>query len=265
MNNEMNFSPMTRLCHNIIKTCQAQNNRAGSIYGTGSTGVAGNTGNTGSTGFHDTLVEKSEGVSDTRNMNGVLVEDMSMEEYKQYIYDRIGALPVHPSNMQDSISVHISDAGFEAMKNDPEYEKWVLDSIKANFQYPDPWSGVSGGKFTVFYFGATKEESRSESWRMGFRNGDGNKLFNEKSEDSFWERRARRRKQLKKELEEMQEKKAIAKQMAKSQYFAELAAIKPEDGKASEPMNYDMLAMQIFSTFKTNIILESLRGKKADK
>lgn len=264
MDNTMNFSAMTRFCHNILKTYQTQNNKTGSAYGADNAS------------FHDKLVEqstdgksgKSEGISDTRSMNGILVEDMSMEEYKSYIYDRIESLPVDSSNMQDSVSVHISDEGFEAMKNDPEYEKWVLDTLKFNFQNPDPWSGVSGGKFVIFHFGATKEECRTEIWRLGFRSGNGYRQFNEKSEDSFWERRAKRRKQLKEELDKMQEKKAIAKQMAKSQYFAELAAVKQTENetgkKIGEPINPDMLAMQIFSSFKTNIILESLRGKKAD-
>ncbi len=264
MDKTMNFSTMTRFCHNILKTYQAQSNRAGNAY------------DADSVSFHDKLTEKSideqsgksEVISDTRSMNGVLVEDMSMEEYKRYIYDRIGSLPVDSSNMQDSISVHISDEGFAAMKSDPEYEKWVLDTLKFNFQNPDPWSGVSGGKFIIFHFGATKEDCRTEVWRLGFRGGNGYKQFNEKSEDSFWERRAKRRKLLKEELDKMQEKKAIAKQMAKSQYFAELAAMEQTENetgnKIGEPMNPDMLAMQIFSTFKTNILLESLRGKKAD-
>ncbi len=39
----------------------------------------------------------------------VLAAEMTMEEYQAYIYDRISQLPVHPSNMQDSVSVQISE------------------------------------------------------------------------------------------------------------------------------------------------------------
>lgn len=229
MANSMTFSSVARFCQNIVKTYEAQSGRAGG------------------SGFSDKMAQKS------------------LEEYKKYIRDRIGAMPIHPSNMTDSISVHITDAGFTAMMNDSEYEKWVLDTLKKNFQNPDEWSGVSGAKYMVFHFGESKEELRVESWRMGFRSGNEYKPFNSKGEDSFWERRAKRKKQLKKELDEMQEKKAVSKQIAKSRYYAELGAIQqdgPGEDKTAEPVNYDMLAMQIFSTFKTNIILESLRGKK---
>lgn len=223
----MNFSYMTRLCHTMLKTSQVQNKQ------------------TGSAEFYDKLAEKT-----------------SMAEYKLYIYDKIASLPVHSSNMMDSVSVQISDAGWEAMKNDPEYEKWVLDCLRTNFQCPDPWSGVCGGKFAVFYFGATKEESHGESWRLGFRNGNGQKLFNEKAQDSFWERRQKRRKEWLAQLDELEEKKALSKRMARSQYFMELSSIKPLLGESKESVNCDMLAMQIFSSFKANILLGSFRAKK---
>lgn len=223
MNNTMNFSYMTRVCHAVLQTCQTQSRP------------------TGSAGFHDQL----------------------MERYKLAIYDKIAALPVHSSNLSDSVSVQITDEGFEAMMKDPEYEQWVLDTLRANFQYPDPWSGISGGKFMIFHFGATREECRTESWRMGFRNGSGQKLFNEKAKDSFWERRKKRRQELMEQLDELEEKKAIAKRMAKSQYNAEVSAIKQGSNISSEPVNCDRLAMQIFSSFKANILLGSfMNGRK---
>ncbi|MCM1251449.1 MAG: hypothetical protein NC321_01390 [Clostridium sp.] len=224
MNNMMNFSYMTRLCHSMVKTSQVQSGQADGV------------------GFYDKLVEKAE--------------------YKQYIYDKIASLPVHSSNMQDSVAVQISDAGLEAMRNNPAYEKWVLDTIKANFQCPDPWSGVCGGKFVVLYFGATKEESHGECWQMGFRNGSGQKLFNEKAKESFWERRQKRRKEWLAQLEELEEKKALSKRMARSRYFMELSSIKPLFGESKEPLNCDMLAMQIFSSFKANILLGNFHAKK---
>ena len=124
----------------------------------------------------------------TGEITGSITQGMSMDEYKQYIYDRISRLTVHASNMQDITTVDISDAGFDAMKNDPEYEKWVLDTLKTNFMYSDPWSGIYGGKYNVFKFGATREECSMDSWRMG----DGKDSFKPlgDKEESFWERRA---------------------------------------------------------------------------
>ena len=196
MDNTMHFSYMTRYCDTLLKAYQTQSNRTSGITGTD---------------FYDKLVEKGEEAESVLNTKA-----MSMAEYKLYIYDKIGALPVHSSNMQDSISVHISDEGFEAMKNDPEYERWVLDCLKTNFRTPDPWSNMCGGKFVIFHFGATKEECHVESWRLGFRNGNGRKIFEEKSKDSFWDRRKKKREELLAMLEELEEKKALAKRMARS-------------------------------------------------
>ncbi|MCM1144514.1 MAG: hypothetical protein NC318_09505 [Blautia sp.] len=231
MDYTMNFSAMTRLCHNLIKSSQTQQSA------------------TGATAFYEKLQEKSR--------------ETSLEEYKQYLYDKIESLSLHESNSQDSIAVHITDAGLEAMRNDPEYEKWVLDTLRANFRCSDPWSGIYGGKFSVFYFGATKEEYRGESWRMGFQNGREQTLFREKSEDSFWERRRRRRKELLEQQKELDEKKAIAMRMAKSEYYVQLSRIQAEKNPSAEPENYNRLAMEIFSSFKSNILLNPFHGKKA--
>lgn len=248
MDNMMHFSYMTRYCDTLLKNYQAQSSR-----------VSGMTG----TDFYDKLVEKGEEGKETESV--LNTKAMSMAEYKVYLYDRIGALPVHSSNMQDSISVHISDEGFEAMKNDPEYERWVLDCLKTNFRTPDPWSNMCGGKFVIFHFGATKEECHVESWRLGFRNGNGRKIFDKKSKDSFWDRRKKKREELLEMLEELEEKKALSKRMARSEYFMELASVKPmlEEGEQKEPLNCDRLAMQIFSSFKANILLQSFQSKKS--
>lgn len=247
MSNAMHFSYMTRICHTMLKTCQAQNKRKDGAS------------------FTDALDGKSTGKIETgsavKPREQLMTADMSIEEYKQYIYDRIASLPMHESNMLDSVSVKITEEGFEAMKNDPEYEQWVLDSLQSNFNYPDVWSSVCGGKFCVFYFGATKEESHGESWRLGFRNGEGRKAFDEKSKESFWERRQKRREEWLEQLEELADKKALSKRMAQSEFFLKSAAVKPTEAGSRNAVNTDMLAMQIFSSFKANIMLESFQGK----
>lgn len=125
---------------------------------------------------------------------GVSVEEMSMEEYKSYIYDQISMIRQHPSQWGDSIAINISDAGFEAMKNDKEYETWVLDTLKQNFAARDPWSGICGGKYVVHFFGATKEEYHGHSWYPEYVGGNGTALFQENSRDSFWKKRGDRQK-----------------------------------------------------------------------
>lgn len=163
----------------------------------------------------DTILKKMNGASDvneaseTAYTRKVSTQDMTMEEYKSYIYDKISQLPMNPSNMQDSVSIHISEAGFEAMKDDPEYEKWVLDGLEKDFMTYNPWSATCGGCYCVHYFGASPAEYHGESWYAGYQNGNGKSLYSGKSENSFWERRAENQKRLEKQIKKQQEKKRL--------------------------------------------------------
>lgn len=131
-------------------------------------------------------------VSEAYYTERISTQDMTMEEYKEYISDRLSRIPMHPSQMQNSVAIHISDAGFEAMKNDPEYEEWVMEWLGKDFAFQDPWSGICGGHYVVHYIGATKEEYRGQSWYPAYQNGSGESLFNQKAKGSFWERRLKR-------------------------------------------------------------------------
>lgn len=163
----------------------------------------------------DTILEKMNSASDveetseTAYIGKVSTQDMTMEEYKAYIHDKISQLPMSPSHMMDSIAIHISEAGFEAMKNDPEYEKWVLDKLGKDFMTNNPWSAICGGGYTVHYIGASPEEYRGEGWYAGYQNGNGKSLYSKKAENSFWERRAENQKRLEKQLKKQQEKKRL--------------------------------------------------------
>lgn len=140
-------------------------------------------------------------------------DNMSLDEYKQYIYEKISRIPMHPSQMMRSVCVHISDAGFEAMKKDPEYEKWVLDVLRKDFSYQDPWADVAGESFAVHRFGATRQEYRGDSWYLGFRGGKGGILFDEEAEESFWEKRCKRFKKYMKQCQEAAKEKQIQKRV----------------------------------------------------
>ena len=178
----------------------------------------------------------SQSVSQTWNVAAVSTEDMTMEEYKKYIYGKISQMTMNPSRMQDTISIHISEAGFEAMKKAPEYEKWVLDYMQKDFNCYNPWAAASGGCYCVKYIGATKEEYRGESWYAGFQNGKGKSIYDEKSQDSFWERRAERKQRLEEQYEELLEKKALARKLAQEQYNKELLTRKTENSQLQQQM-----------------------------
>lgn len=168
----------------------------------------------------DTVLEKMNEMSGLEETSGtaytkkVSTQDMTMEEYKSYIYDKISQLPMNSSRMQDSISINISETGFEAMKNDPEYEKWVLGYLEKDFMAYNPWSSACGGTYCVKYIGASPEEYRGESWYAGYKNGNGKSLYNGKSESSFWERRVENQKRIEKQIKKQQEKKRLQEEAA---------------------------------------------------
>lgn len=162
---------------------------------------------------------KNEGTAEKETVS---TKEMTLEEYKSYINDRISEFPLNPSRRYDVISISISDAGFEAMKNDPEYEAWVLDSIRQDFAVYNPWSSYCGGNYCIKSYGATKEEYRSETWSMGLQNGRRKSLL-ERREDK---EEARRRLEKKKRLQKLQRKQQEQKRLQRRAF--EKAVVKSQ-------------------------------------
>lgn len=201
VNNQFFVNSMTRTYNRYLQS---------QIAGSGTKGVMG---------FKD-VVASLDGNSD---ISATSTKDMTLAEYKQYIYNQISQIPMHPSQALRSVSIHISDEGFAAMQKDPEYEKWVLDVLKYDFSYHDPWSDVCGGSFAVHHFGATKEEYHGEGWYTGFQNGRGRAIYEKESEESFWDKRIKRHKKYMKICQEAAQKEKIMERV-----FEE-AAIRRQD------------------------------------
>ena len=176
MSNAIHLSYLTRLSANLLRNSVTQHPTAQG---------------------HDFLsMATQNNVEQTPPANTVPeTADMSLEAYKQYIEDKISRLPMSASSQMQSISVQITDEGFEAMKNDPEYEAWVLDTLAQNFRFQNPWTAMCGGGYVVHHFGATKEQYHGESWYPGYMGGQGAALYDKKSEGGFWERRMERHKE----------------------------------------------------------------------
>ena len=111
--------------------------------------------------MEDAASEGAQGVGESDGVERIYsTTDMTMEEYKQYIYDKIIRMPVNYSQIQDAVSIMISEEGFAAMKADPEYEKWVLDTIRHDLAAFYPWGTMGESTYRSHYFGATKKEYR---------------------------------------------------------------------------------------------------------
>ena len=119
-------------------------------------------------------------------------EDMTMEEYKSYIGGIIDSIPLDGSHIKDDITINITDEGWETMKDDPQYESWLLGHTKENLTFHNPWASFSvfDGTYFVDNFGASIEEHHGVG--IGKSSAYGKSIFDKGSEDSFWTKREKR-------------------------------------------------------------------------
>ena len=98
-------------------------------------------------------------------VSGVNTEEMSMDEYKEYIAGILDKIPFDASHPYDEEVTYISDEGWEQMKNDPDYEAWVLGYTVENRAVKNPFAGMGDkGVYCIEHFGATIEEHHGEGY-----------------------------------------------------------------------------------------------------
>ena len=156
--------------------------------------------------------------------------DMTMDEYKAYLEEKIAAIPFHQNRLNDEEAFVITDAGWERLKNDPEYEKWLLDGLaEGRSSYPPLLALDPGGLYCVHYIGATKEEYRGVSWSKDYGFGSAAKsrsVFEEKSKNSQMRMRAQKKKQMAEAEEKYYAQKRMLEKMSE-----QLAAIRTARAK----------------------------------
>ena len=98
-------------------------------------------------------------------VSGVNTDEMSMDEYKDYIADILGKIPFDASHPYDEEVTYISDEGWQQMKNDPDYEAWVLGYTVENRAVKNPFVGMGDkGVYCIEHFGASIEEHHGEGY-----------------------------------------------------------------------------------------------------
>ena len=158
--------------------------------------------------------------------------DMTMDEYKAYLSEKLAAIPWHPNRCNDEESFVITDAGWERLKNDPEYEKWLLDGIAiGRSSYPPLLALDPGGLYCVHHIGANEEEYHGTSWSKQYGFGSAEKsrsVFEEKSKDSQMQMRAKKRK-----LQAEADEKYYAQKRLLEKMSEQLAAIRTARARQS--------------------------------
>ena len=135
-------------------------------------------------------------------------QEMSLDDYKDYIEGELQNIPRNFTRYRDDVTIVISDAGFEAMQNDSDYEAWVLDSVREELSFPDYLCAYPGtyGRYDVMEFGANKEDFRGHM--SAIHKNDSRHV----EEETYWERRLKRLKaRLKAEQELFQQEMILQK------------------------------------------------------
>ena len=162
-------------------------------------------------------------VTETKSTAG-----MTMEEYQEYIWEKIDTFPFHPTRPFDEQAIKISDKCWERMKNDSEYEDKMMNIIKDGRQYPDPFFGMgSAGAYEVLDFDGG-EGCCSHTWSKNFGGSKtgARKLFETESKADYAAIRAK-----KKKLQTEAEEKYYAQKRMLEKMSEQLAAIRTARAK----------------------------------
>lgn len=125
-------------------------------------------------------------------------DEMSIEEYKQYFTNEMSKIPVS-SYYQNSFtgSLVITNACFERMKEDPEWEKTVLNMLREMYSV----NGLPQKSYGMQVIGATPEQCYGYSVPAEQSNGS---KFSSGNMKSWWQRRQEKIKES--QEEEIQER-----------------------------------------------------------
>ena len=141
--------------------------------------------------FLDLAVRASRSTTDVLEINStestqqktVLSEAEEMQLFKKEFYEDLSKIVCNPT--VSNAAVNISDAAFQAMKDDPEYRSQVLSLLQRDL----------GASFAprncsiLITVGTDLDQYRADSWPVG-----NDSEFHLRSKGSFWEQRMERHK-----------------------------------------------------------------------
>ena len=147
-------------------------------------------------------------------------EEMTMDEYKQWFMHEMSEMPVSAwvRSSFSSGALVIKEEAFERMKDDPEYEQYVMNRIRSYYSASSGWS-IGSNNVSYEVIGASPEECYGYAGPAG-----GSGLNISENKKSWWEKRHERMEELLEEqekavLKKAQERKASAQEnYLKSQF-----------------------------------------------
>ena len=114
-------------------------------------------------------------------------DEMSLDEYKQWVMNEISQFPVSGwvRSTFSSGAIVIKEEAFERMKNDPEYENYVLNRVRSAYSVKGLSVGSNNVSFDVI--GASPEECYGYAGPVG-KSG----LETANDGETWWEKRHKR-------------------------------------------------------------------------
>jgi len=134
----------------------------------------------------------------------------SITDYKASIYKKIDNMVKKSTDHEDMVWVNLSDECFENMRQNPEYEAWVLDKIQKACNSCKSNNGYA--KWTVLNFGASETDFKEVSHSFP------DKKTREKEREEEREAREALRKKRKKLLEKKLLEAKLRKQKIERNY-----------------------------------------------
>ena len=197
----------------------------------------------------------------TKNVNGTekfalektgstqeLSETEEMELFKKEFYEDLSKIAIHKT--LNNVAVNISEAGFKAMKDDPEYREKILSLLKRDFG-----SSLARNCSAVFTVGATIKEYRGDSWPVGY-----DSEFYARSQDSFFKKTSGKKDRQKELLEEYLEKRAQAKRQQQKMLNEKIAKAEQERSRLAKAWAGDRQMAAASSAYEANVMTETVAG-----
>ena len=193
-------------------------------------------------------------------------EEMTMDEYKQWFMNEMSGMPVS-SWIRSSFSsgaLVIKEEAFERMKNDPEYEEYVLNRIRSMYSVSSLPIGSNNVSYEVI--GASPEECYGYAGPAG--GSSSNISGNEKS---WWEKRHEKmEEQTKKAMKKAQAQRAFEQECYLNSRLADQQRLQSflSDGTqdSADIMNFQSAAMGALAAMEyennINIFSDSVLGSQ---
>ena len=201
--------------------------------------------------------EKADGFAGkVAEKSSVSPEDMTLEEYKEYFNEKMNSLYTHPSQRNMNWVIDITDAAYERMKTDPEYEQKVLNAIATN-------KAVNFGSyipsFAYTHIDDTWEKSYGYTQGMednvGYSGGSSAKGGN----DAVRQKKARQ----KELLEEYLEKRARMKEFQQEALDEKIAKQELERSRLTKAWSSKQQMAKASSAYEANIMTGTVAGSNS--